>query len=150
MPIRKKAEVIEKVEAGADCWIRSDFRSLMKHYRDDAVLSSPFAPAASGCENSWLQGHEEIINHLRLLRSLFPGMKRVGVLFGTNFLVILMSDGDEFLSMHIEPDDNGCTRRAIICYSGSQDRSSDLIKRARRKMRHREKCLEGRNDCQLN
>jgi hypothetical protein len=138
MLIRENPKLIERVEAEADCWIRNDFRSLMKHYRVDAVLSSPFSPATSGCENSWLQGHEEITNHLSFLRTLFPRMKRIGSLFGTTFLVVLMSDREEFLSMHIEPDESGLTRRVIICYSGSYKQLADLIKRARRRRIYRE------------
>jgi hypothetical protein len=128
MPIRKNPKIIKRIKAASDCWSRNDFHALMKHYRRDAVLSSPFVRhAPDEFEYAWIQGHKAISDHLSTIRKLFPRMKKVGMLYGTNFLVVLMSDGEEFLSMQIEPDDSGRARRNIICYSGALEALPNLI-----------------------
>jgi hypothetical protein len=117
-------EVLRHLKHGVDNWVRGNFKSLMKYYREDAVLSSPFAPHISGAENSWLQGHEEISTHFALMKSIHPKMKCIDVLVGTTFIVILMSDGRRFLCLQIEPDDEGMVRRVIVCRSASQERNA--------------------------
>jgi hypothetical protein len=104
----------------------------MKYYREDAVLSTPFAPCISGAENSWLQGYEEISANFALMKSLHPKMKCIDVLFGTTFIVILMSDGKQFLCMQIEPDEEGMVRRVIICRGASQGQNA-IMKAVARK-----------------
>jgi hypothetical protein len=115
----KNAKVLARIRLGADCWTRNNFKTLMKYYREDAVLSSPFAPSPPGAENAWLQGHAEICEHFALLRQLHPNMRRVDVLFGTSFVVVLMSDGKRYLCLQIESDDEGMISRVIICRSAS-------------------------------
>ena len=119
MPIRDNPRILSRIEQGSACWLQEDFDGLMKSFRDDAVLASPFGPKAQGAENSWITGYDPIQTQLKLIRNIYPGLRRIDTLLGTDFVVVLMGDGEQYLTMHVEPDEQGMFCRLIICCSSS-------------------------------
>jgi hypothetical protein len=97
-------------------WNKRNIDAMAARFRDDAVLSSPFALERSS--STWIQGKEEVIAHLKMVRSRYEHFRVVDVATNTSFYTILLSDGEAYLTIIIEPDQTSLLiRRMIICKS---------------------------------
>jgi hypothetical protein len=60
-------KVIAFVRGSIQHWNKKNIDAMAARFRDDAVLSSPFALEHSS--STWIQGKDEIIAHLKIVRS---------------------------------------------------------------------------------
>jgi hypothetical protein len=111
-----EAKVLAFVRGSIQHWNAKNIDAMAARFRDDAVLSSPFA-----LENSssiWIQGKEDIITHLKMVRSRYEHFRIVDVATTASFYTILLSNGEQYLTIIIEPDETSLLiRRMIICKS---------------------------------
>ncbi|MDQ1422331.1 MAG: hypothetical protein QOJ52_4293 [Acidimicrobiaceae bacterium] len=113
-PVQTK--IVAFVRGSIQHWNEKNIDAMAARFRDDAVLSSPFAQENSA--STWIQGKDEIIAHLKLVRARYERFKVVDVATDTSFYTILLSDGREYLTIIIEPEQpSALIRRMIICKS---------------------------------
>jgi hypothetical protein len=109
-------KVIAFVRASIQNWNKKNIDAMAARFRDDAVLSSPFALEHSS--STWIQGKDEIIAHLKIVRSRYEHFGVVDVATDSSFYTILLSDGKQYLTIIIEPDETSLLiRRMTICKS---------------------------------
>ena len=109
-------KVLAFVRGSIQHWNEKNVDAMAARFRDDAVLSSPFALEESS--STWTQGKDEIIAHLKMVRSRYEHFRVVDVATDTSFYTILLSDGKQYLTIIIEPDETSLLiRRMIICKS---------------------------------
>jgi hypothetical protein len=110
-----ETKILAFVRGSIQYWNAKNIDAMAARFRDDAVLSSPFAPESS---STWIQGKEDIIAHLKMVRDRYEHFRIVDVATTASFYTILLSNGEEYLTIIIEPDQPSLlVRRMIICKS---------------------------------
>jgi hypothetical protein len=111
-----EADVLAFVRGSIQHWNEKDIDAMASRFRDDAVISSPFALEHSS--TTWIQGKDEIVSHLKMVRARYEHFKIIDVATDSSFYTILLSDGREYLTIIIEPEQPSLLiRRLIICKS---------------------------------
>src|ERR1700744_1896293 len=105
-----ETKLIAFVRASIQHWNSKNIDAMAARFRDDAVLSSPFALERSS--STWMQGKEEVIAHLKTVRSRYEHFRVVDVATNSSFYTILLSDGKAYLTIIIEPDEASLLRAA--------------------------------------
>jgi hypothetical protein len=114
MPI--SPEVASLVGDSVEKFNREDIDGLMSQFREDAVLSSPFAENHG---TAWIQGREAISAHLKYVRELFPTLGLVDLATDAIIYVALFKAGDTYLTIVVEPElpSGHEIKRFVICKS---------------------------------
>jgi hypothetical protein len=97
-------------------WNENNVNAISALFREDAALSSPFAVENS--VSSWVQGRQEIAQHLQDLRSRYQTFEIVDVATNNPFYTLLLRSGRDYLTVIVEPEKPPLLiRRMIICKS---------------------------------
>jgi hypothetical protein len=97
-------------------WNENDLHAMSAHFRDDAALSSPFVLESS--TSTWVQGRQAIVAHLKYVRSRYRIFEIMNVATDTAFYTLLLWDGQQYLTVIVEPEPSPLLiRRMIICKS---------------------------------
>jgi len=108
------AELLELVSRSVRFWNDGDMTSLGQRFREDAVLSSPFAE-----EHEYIVGREEIIAHFKWMKEKYPSCRIIDVFTDHTVYVLLVADeASSHFTYIVEPDLNSnLIRRLTICQS---------------------------------
>ncbi|MGE3246561.1 MAG: hypothetical protein AB7J19_09545, partial [Beijerinckiaceae bacterium] len=84
---------------------------------DVAYCSPLVAQPLSG--SKWVQGSQEVADHLLALRRNFDRLELFEVLTGAGFTNLILRHNGGHISMLIEPDEKCQARRIIVCHSNA-------------------------------
>jgi hypothetical protein len=97
-------------------WNENDLTAMSAQLREDAALSSPFVLESS--TSTWVQGRQEIVAHLKYVRSRYRSFEIMNVATDGAVYTLLLWDGQQYLTVIVEPEKSPLLiRRMIICKS---------------------------------
>jgi hypothetical protein len=97
-------------------WNENDCKAISARFREDAALSSPFV--LESATSTWVQGRQEIVRHLKYVRSRYRTFEIMNVATDSAFYTLLLWDGQQYLTVIVEPETSPLLiRRMIICKS---------------------------------
>lgn len=108
--------ILDFVRKSIQHWNEGNIDAMSERFREDAALSSPFV--SDEASSTWVQGREEIIVHLKEVRAGYENFTVVDAATDTLFYSLLLSDGEEYLTVIVEPGASSLLiRRMFICRS---------------------------------
>ncbi|MDB5644226.1 MAG: hypothetical protein JWN07_3543 [Hyphomicrobiales bacterium] len=109
-------EMVALITESLKKWKYAEIDDMAYRFREDAVLSSAFLPDER--ETVWLQGRDEVLSHLRYIRSTFVDLDVIDISTDTILYVVRLQADAQALTVVVEPDlSNFLIKKMVICRS---------------------------------
>jgi len=97
-------------------WNAGDIGDLLTLYTEDVAFCSPLVRSAPHNASHWLQGTQEVAEHLLAIHSRFKAVDGHEILQGAGFFTLLMTHASGQSALIVEPDADQRARRVIVCH----------------------------------